>query len=226
MRGPGQESDREDTESSSQLGLAGSIVSRRLEVHAQVSASPKRSTFVAGETTSATVSLSEKSTTLSMADDGAASTRALAGSLLSYKMEDSSSVSSYRIPGAGHTSASASGSVKSGYAPIEVHQVDGDGRSSSPVSYVSLSGDEVTPAGVALRRSARRTRFTVDPHHNAPSSSVETELVPSVTASGEDHNSHVIEHVRFDDHVSYIDRVVPVVDDVTSRTPQTETFTS
>lgn len=83
IRGP--ESDREDCESSSQLGLAGSIASRRLEVHAEVSASPKRSTFVS-ETTSATVSLSEKSTTLSMADDGAASTRALAGSLLSYKV--------------------------------------------------------------------------------------------------------------------------------------------
>ena len=83
IRGP--ESDREDCESSSQLGLAGSIVSRRLEVHAEVSASPKRSAFI-GETTSATVSLSERSTSLSMADDGAASTRALAGSLLSYKV--------------------------------------------------------------------------------------------------------------------------------------------
>ena len=81
------ESDREDCESASQLGLAGSIAStaRRLEVQAEVSASPKRLSF-ASETASATISLSERSTTLSMADDGAASTRALAGSLLSYKV--------------------------------------------------------------------------------------------------------------------------------------------
>ena len=83
FRGP--ESDREDCESSSQLGLAGSIASRRLQVQAEVSASPKRLSF-ASETASVTISLSEKSNTLSMADDGAASTRALAGSILSYKV--------------------------------------------------------------------------------------------------------------------------------------------
>ena len=86
-------SDREDCESASQLGLAGSIVSsRRLEVQAEIMtmASPnKRSSFASSETASATISLSERSATLSMADDGAASvasTRALAGSLLSYKV--------------------------------------------------------------------------------------------------------------------------------------------
>lgn len=95
-----RESDREDCESASQLGLAGSIVSnasaaRRLEVQAELVAmaacSPnKRSSFASSETASATISLSERSNTLSMADDGAASvasTRALAGSLLSYKVE-------------------------------------------------------------------------------------------------------------------------------------------
>ena len=84
-RGP--ESDREDCESASQLGLAGSIASRRLEVQAEVSCSSKRLSF-ASETTSVNISLSEKSTTLSMADDGVASTRALAGSLLSYKVRN------------------------------------------------------------------------------------------------------------------------------------------
>jgi len=85
-------SDREDCESASQLGLAGSIVSsRRLEVQAEIllASTNKRSSFASSETASATISLSERSTTLSMADDGAASvasTRALAGSLLSYKV--------------------------------------------------------------------------------------------------------------------------------------------
>lgn len=102
VRDRDRESDREDCESASQLGLAGSIVSnasasRRLEVQAELVAmavcSPnKRSSFASSETASATISLSEKSNTLSMADDGAASvasTRALAGSLLSYKVRNS-----------------------------------------------------------------------------------------------------------------------------------------
>jgi hypothetical protein len=100
VRDRDRESDREDCESASQLGLAGSIVSnasaaRRLEVQAELVAmaacSPnKRSSFASSETASATISLSERSNTLSMADDGAASvasTRALAGSLLSYKVK-------------------------------------------------------------------------------------------------------------------------------------------
>lgn len=95
VRDRDRESDREDCESASQLGLAGSIVSgasRRLEVQAELVCSPshnKRSSFASSETASATISLSERSATLSMADDGAASvasTRALAGSLLSYKV--------------------------------------------------------------------------------------------------------------------------------------------
>ena len=162
------------------------------------------------------------------------------------QMEDSSSVNSYRIPGVSHTSASASGSVKSGYAPIEVHQVDGDDvnvamayvRSSSPVSNVSLSGDEVTPAGAAaaaaaaLRRSARRTRFTVDRNVS--------DVNDASLEASDDHSQSatIMEHVRFDDHVSYIDRVAPpAAADVHTRPPhdvaspdyshqQTETFTS
>ena len=85
-------SDREDCESASQLGLAGSIVSSRRLVQAEIlmASTNKRSSFASSETASATISLSERSTTLSMADDGAASvasTRALAGSLLSYKVQ-------------------------------------------------------------------------------------------------------------------------------------------
>ncbi|KZS17465.1 Uncharacterized protein APZ42_016327 [Daphnia magna] len=212
VRDRDRESDREDCESASQLGLAGSIVSnasaaRRLEVQAELVAmaacSPnKRSSFASSETASATISLSERSNTLSMADDGAASvasTRALAGSLLSYKMGDTSSVHSYRIPHTGQTSASASGSVKSGYAPVEIHACLNDGddlasgaRSSSPVSIISLSGDEVTlPGLVSLRRSARRARFG----NNS------TQAAGALAGDNEDHGQ-----VRFDDQVSYFDR--------------------
>lgn len=113
-------------------------------------------------------------------------------------MGDTSSVHSYRIPHAGHTSASASGSVKSGYAPIEIHACLNDGddllpsgaRSSSPVSIISLSGDEVTlPGLVSLRRSARRARF-----------GTQGTAAPAVSDS-DDHGQ-----VRFDDQVSYFDR--------------------
>lgn len=125
-------------------------------------------------------------------------------------MGDSGSVHSYRHGGASNgggyqTSVSASGSVKSGYAPIEVHSsclADGEilelglsagggcssgaatGRSSSPVSNVSLSGDELTlpPSLVSLRRSTRRA--------------------PRFAASALDEHGQV----RFDEHVSYIDR--------------------
>ena len=110
-------------------------------------------------------------------------------------MGDTSSVHSYRIPHAGHTSASASGSVKSGYAPIEIHSCLNDAddlpsgaRSSSPVSIVSLSGDEVTlPGLVSLRRSARRSRFGTQG--------------TAAAGDGDDHGQ-----VRFDDQVSYFDR--------------------
>ncbi len=110
-------------------------------------------------------------------------------------MGDTGSVHSYRHGGG--FSVSASGSVKSGYVPIEVHSscglTDGEmvdigtatGRSSSPISNMSLSGDELTlpPGLVSQRRSARRApRF----------------------AAAEMSDEHG--QVRFDDHVSYIDR--------------------
>jgi len=123
-------------------------------------------------------------------------------------MGDTGSVHSYRLAShTGQTSASASGSVKSGYAPAT--EVDGEelqqgmttGRSSSPVSNMSLSGDEVTLPStsggngnnhlVALRRSARRVRVV-----NSSSQQ---------QAAGDsdcDHGSQV----RFDEHVNYIDR--------------------
>ena len=118
-------------------------------------------------------------------------------------MGDTGSVHSYRMAGA-QTSVSASGSVKSGYAPIEVH-VDGEessthgysaGRSSSPtVSNVSLSGDEIGP-GVSIRRSARRLARLA----TASPPTRDAKWVNSDTTS-----LNSVDHVRFDDHVSYID---------------------
>lgn len=131
-------------------------------------------------------------------------------------MGDTGSVHSYRLPShAGQTSASASGSVKSGYAPAaEVQSIDGDelqgmtmtGRSSSPISNMSLSGDEVTLPStsgsgsnhqlVALRRSARRARF-------GGGSSSQQQQQAAASDSDCDHGSG---QVRFDEHVNYIDR--------------------
>eukprot|EP00092_Neocalanus_flemingeri_P085036 GFUD01106925.1.p1 GENE.GFUD01106925.1~~GFUD01106925.1.p1 ORF type:complete len:694 (-),score=136.18 GFUD01106925.1:148-2229(-) len=77
--------------------LTGSVASsyighQRLEVGADVH--PRKKYSFSSERLSETVSLSEKSGSVSLAEDGA-STRALAGSLLAYKMENTS-VSSYR----------------------------------------------------------------------------------------------------------------------------------
>jgi len=93
------ECDRESASNTAIAGhsLTGSVASsyighQRLEVGADVH--PRKKYSFSSERLSETVSLSEKSGSVSLADDGA-STRALAGSLLAYKMENAS-VSSYR----------------------------------------------------------------------------------------------------------------------------------
>lgn len=78
-----------DRESASFVGLAGSIASashppQRLEVQAEVVSGQRLS--VSSETASAFTSMSDKSAP----DDGAASTRALAGSIINFKMEGGS----------------------------------------------------------------------------------------------------------------------------------------
>lgn len=80
-----------DRESASNVALAGSIASasliaggaHKLEVQADVSSNKRFSLSSHSETASATVSLSERSANMSLADD--ASTKALAGSLLGYR---------------------------------------------------------------------------------------------------------------------------------------------
>lgn len=88
--GSGSQLEREaDRESASFVALAGSISSntnatQRLEVQADVVSSQRFS--LSSETASATTSLSEKS----VADDGGASTRGLAGSVLNFKSHEAS----------------------------------------------------------------------------------------------------------------------------------------
>ncbi|XP_054267520.1 E3 ubiquitin-protein ligase RNF19A-like isoform X2 [Macrosteles quadrilineatus] len=94
--GSGSQLEREaDRESASMVALAGSIISsmpggHRLEVQADVASSQRFS--LSSETTSNATSLSD---TKSLADDGGASTRALAGSVLNFKV-DGGSLSNYR----------------------------------------------------------------------------------------------------------------------------------
>lgn len=99
IRLAGQETDRESASNVALAGaslagisLAGSITSscipsgQRLEIQADVATGEKRFSMTS-ETASATTSLSEKSVNASLAmDDGGASTRALAGSVLNYKV--------------------------------------------------------------------------------------------------------------------------------------------
>ena len=89
----GRENDRESASNVALAGtsLAGSIASsvlpggQRLEVQADVTSAQRFS--LCSETASAATSISEKSVNASIAlDDGAASTRALAGSVLNYKV--------------------------------------------------------------------------------------------------------------------------------------------
>ncbi|KAL0129905.1 hypothetical protein PUN28_001867 [Cardiocondyla obscurior] len=111
----GRENDRESASNVALAGtsLAGSIASsvlpggQRLEVQADVTSTQRFS--LCSETASAATSLSEKSVNASIAlDDGAASTRALAGSVLNFKM-DGSSISGGRSTEGEQAASSANG---------------------------------------------------------------------------------------------------------------------
>ena len=166
-----QDCDRESASNTAMAGysLTGSVASsylghQRLEVGADIHTRKKFS--FSSERLSETVSLSEKSATVSLAEDGA-STRALAGSLLGYRL-DATSVNSYRAgiqtPGScgsaslatpGEDVSQGSGHVREG-DEISLRSMPGLGgqpnlRSLSPVT--SLSGEELT---AAVRRSRRR----------------------------------------------------------------------
>lgn len=178
----GRENDRESSSNVAIAGasIAGSIASsllpggQRLEVQADVASTQRFS--MSSETASAATSLSEKSVSASIADDGAASTRALAGSVLNFKI-DSSSLSGFR-----GTSADAS-------MPVEIHTDSASQRSDEVAGPPSLSSLEEFTSG-PMRRTRRRPPLD---RQGSESS--------SWTVGGEDGGS---ERVRFDDHVSVI----------------------
>ncbi|KAF3426782.1 hypothetical protein E2986_11432 [Frieseomelitta varia] len=116
----GRENDRESASNVAVAGtsLAGSIASsvlpggQRLEVQADVTSTQRFS--LCSETASAATSLSEKSVNASIAlDDGAASTRALAGSVLNFKMDGSSISGGRSTEGEQGTSSVAGGHMDS-----------------------------------------------------------------------------------------------------------------
>ncbi|XP_063244132.1 E3 ubiquitin-protein ligase RNF19A-like isoform X2 [Bacillus rossius redtenbacheri] len=117
----GRENDRESASNVALAGasIAGSITSsvvpggQRLEVQADVASTQRFS--MSSETASAATSLSEKSVSVSMADDGAASTRALAGSVLNFKVDSSAEVHA-DDEAAGPASLSSLEELSSGHA--------------------------------------------------------------------------------------------------------------
>ncbi|XP_032680017.1 E3 ubiquitin-protein ligase RNF19A-like [Odontomachus brunneus] len=152
----GRENDRESASNVALAGtsLAGSIASsvlpggQRLEVQADVTSTQRFS--LCSETASAATSLSEKSVNASIAlDDGAASTRALAGSVLNFKM-DSSSISGGRSTEGEQPANSTNG-----------------GHMDSAGQATSLSSLEEMAPGLAKRT---RRKLTFDPQCSDASS--------------------------------------------------------
>lgn len=177
----GRENDRESASNVALAGasLAGSIASsvlpggQRLEVQADVASSHRFS--MSSETASAATSLSEKSVSTSIPDDGGASTRALAGSVLNFRV-DTSSLSGYRGP------------IVDAHTPVEVHTDTVSQRSDDAAGPASLSSLEELAPG-----PARRTRRRPPLDRQGSESNSWT--------AGED---GVSERVRFDDNVSFI----------------------
>ena len=143
------ECDRESASNTAMAGysLTGSVASsylgqHRLEVGADVH--PRKKFSFSSERLSETVSLSEKSATASLADDGAASTRALAGSLLQYRMENSS-LASYKT---GQATPGSCGSA------LLQEAVDGQISFKQDIDSVTYpSGDEISLRSMPGQRS-------------------------------------------------------------------------
>jgi len=202
-----QDCDRESASNTAMAGysLTGSVASsylghQRLEVGADVH-SRKKFSF-SSERLSETVSLSEKSATVSLAEDGA-STRALAGSLLGYRL-DASSVCSYRATGVQTPGSCGSAGLgtpggeepgREGYSGDEISLKSMPGnnlpRSLSPVH---ITGEELT---AAVRRSRRRQGL-LEKQESKEQGEEEGDQV-----RWEDQGA--LERVRFDDKVSFIE---------------------
>ncbi len=144
--------------------IVGADVHSGLAAANAAAAATRKKFSLSSERLSETVSccMSERSATVSLAadNDGAASTRALAGSILGYRMAaaDTQSVGSYRLtgygedeislrslPGSANAAAAATGTTASGGSGLALPP-----RSLSP-TVSSMSGDELS-----VRRSARR----------------------------------------------------------------------
>jgi len=202
-----QDCDRESASNTAMAGysLTGSVASsylghQRLEVGADIHTRKKFS--FSSERLSETVSLSEKSATVSLAEDGA-STRALAGSLLGYRL-DASSVCSYRATGVqtpgscGSAGLGTPGGEEGGREgcsgdEISLKSMPGNAlpRSLSPVH---ITGEELT---AAVRRSRRRQGL-LEKQESKEQGEEEGEQV-----RWEDQGA--LERVRFDDKVSFIE---------------------
>ncbi|KAK6626544.1 hypothetical protein RUM44_009017 [Polyplax serrata] len=179
----GRENDRESVSNVALAGasIAGSIASsgltnmQRLEVQADVSSTQRFS--MSSETASAATSLSDKSVSASYADDGAASVRALAGSVLNFKVE-TSSVASFR-PG-----------DSSGLA-------DNASQRSEDTGPASLSSLEELTSGLLRRVTGGRRRL--ERQVQLPEQHLGSENGGSTGTE-----DSISERVRFDSHVSYI----------------------
>lgn len=90
--------------------IAGVSTGQRLEIQADVAQTHRFS--MSSETASAATSLSEKSVSASLGDDGAASTRALAGSIANYKMDSVSGVVNVEDTTSGSFEELSAGPVK------------------------------------------------------------------------------------------------------------------
>lgn len=170
---------------------------RRLEVQADVTSTQRFS--LCSETASAATSLSEKSVNASIApDDGTASTRALAGSVLNMKL-DALGEAAAAVPGTSQPMDSSSGqaaSLSSLEGSIVPGYVTKRTRRRLAAEKQSIDGDSTEEFATEEVNSAKRPRRRPDKQQQHSLSA------ESSSISAEDGGS---ERVRFDHHVSFIE---------------------
>ena len=165
----------------------------RLEVQADVTSTQRFS--LCSETASAATSLSEKSVNASIApDDGSASTRALAGSVLNMKLDTPNDAASTTTAAAAQPMDSSSGQA------------------------ASLSSlEEITPGNLAKRTRRRPASSSTDKQQQQQQQQQCSDSSSNwTTTSTEDGGS---ERVRFDHHVSFIEADQEAASSASSRGP-------
>lgn len=228
------ECDRESASNTAIAGysLTGSVASsylgqHRLEVGADVH--PRKKFSFSSERLSETVSLSEKSATVSLADDGGASTRALAGSILQYRMENSS-VNSYRTGQATPGSNGSAGTVpEPDGVSYKQHGNDTDSQtfstypSADEISLRSMPGGQRSLSPVTTATGATGTAGAIATANIGLSGEEVTaalrrsnrrrllEKQQSEASSAEEQSratsvdQELCDRVRFDSHISFMD---------------------